>query len=152
MFECLTSLMVANPLIAPFLEGAPGGREHMQNGLLIAVDISKFGDVGDYAREVDRLAEAIKVPAPRRRHGRNPGARRTRRPGTEQRKADGLRPTARETAGRGSIETRRSFARNQVIGKVESCLLTGASQFLRTRSVPEVRPVRDRRRSVRERR
>ena len=61
MFECLTSLMVANPLIAPFLEGAPGGREHMQNGLLIAVDISKFGDVGDYAREVDRLAEAIKT-------------------------------------------------------------------------------------------
>ena len=61
MFECLTSLMVANPLIAPFIEGAPDGRVHMQNGLMIAVDISKFGDVGDYAREVDRLAAAVKT-------------------------------------------------------------------------------------------
>ena len=60
MFECLTSLIVANPLIAPFLEGAPDGRKHMQNGLVIAIDIAQFGDVGDYAREVDRLAEAIK--------------------------------------------------------------------------------------------
>lgn len=61
MFECLTSLMVANPLIAPALEGAPGGRRHFQNGLMIAIDISKFGDVGDYAREVDRLATAVKT-------------------------------------------------------------------------------------------
>lgn len=61
MFECLTSLVVGNPLIAPFLEGAPDGKKHMQNGLIIAIDISKFGDVGTYAREVDRLAEAIKT-------------------------------------------------------------------------------------------
>ena len=61
MFECLTSLMVGNPLIAPFIEGAPDGRIHSQNGLMIAIDISKFGDVGDYAREVDRLAAAVKT-------------------------------------------------------------------------------------------
>ena len=61
MFECLTSLMVGNPLIAPFIEGAPDGRRHSQNGLMIAIDISKFGDVGDYAREVDRLATAVKT-------------------------------------------------------------------------------------------
>lgn len=61
MFECLTSLMVANPLIAPFIEDAPDGRRHMQNGMMIAIDISKFGDVGEYAREVDRLAAAIKT-------------------------------------------------------------------------------------------
>ena len=60
MFECLTSLMVGNPLIAPFIESAPDGRKHMQNGMVIAIDIAKFGDVGTYAREVDRLAEAIK--------------------------------------------------------------------------------------------
>ena len=60
MFECLTSLTVGNPLIAPFLEGAPDSRQHMQNGLVIAIDIAQFGDVGDYAREVDRLADAIK--------------------------------------------------------------------------------------------
>jgi len=61
MFECLTSLMVGNPLIAPFTEGAPDGHIHSQNGLMIAIDISKFGDVGDYAREVDRLAAAVKT-------------------------------------------------------------------------------------------
>ena len=61
MFECLTSLMVANPLIAPFLEGAQGGKVHMQNGLVIAIDISQFGDIADYTREIDRLAEAIKL-------------------------------------------------------------------------------------------
>lgn len=61
MFECLTSLMVGNPLIAPFIEGAPDGRVHSQNGLMIAIDISKFGDVGVYAREVDRLAAAVKT-------------------------------------------------------------------------------------------
>ena len=60
MFECLTSLTVGNPLIAPFLEAAPDSRQHMQNGLVIAIDIAQFGDVGDYAREVDRLADAIK--------------------------------------------------------------------------------------------
>ncbi|MBT6283597.1 MAG: Ldh family oxidoreductase, partial [Rhodospirillaceae bacterium] len=53
--------MVGNPLIAPFIEGAPDGRRHSQNGLVIAIDISKFGDVGDYAREVDRLATAVKT-------------------------------------------------------------------------------------------
>lgn len=61
MFECLTSLMVGNPLIAPFIEGDPDGRRHSQNGLIIAIDISKFGDVGDYAREVDRLSAAVKT-------------------------------------------------------------------------------------------
>jgi ureidoglycolate dehydrogenase (NAD+) len=61
MFECLTSLMVGNPLIAPFIEGALDGRRHSQNGLMIAIDISKFGDVGDYVREVDRLATAVKT-------------------------------------------------------------------------------------------
>ena len=60
MFECLTSLVVGNPLIAPFLEDAPDGRKHMQNGLVIAIDISKFGDVSQYTREVDRLSIALK--------------------------------------------------------------------------------------------
>ena len=60
MFECLTSLVIANPLIAPALEDEPGGRHHMQNGLVLAIDISRFTDVLDYAREIDRLAETIK--------------------------------------------------------------------------------------------
>lgn len=61
MFECLASLVVGNPLIAPFIEGAPDGSRHMQNGLVLAVDIARFGDVEAYAGEVDRLAEALKT-------------------------------------------------------------------------------------------
>ena len=61
MFECLASLVVGNPLIAPFIEGAPDGTRHMQNGLVIAVDIARFGDVEVYAGEVDRLAETLKT-------------------------------------------------------------------------------------------
>ncbi len=73
MFECLTSLIVGNPLIAPFIEDAPGGRRHMQNGLMIAIDISKVGDVGNYAREIDRLAAAAALP-PRLRNAQPPAA------------------------------------------------------------------------------
>ena len=36
VFECLTSLMVANPLIA-FLEGAPGGREHAEWAVSLSI-------------------------------------------------------------------------------------------------------------------
>lgn len=61
MFECLTSLVVGNPLISPFIEDAPDGGRHMQNGLVLAVDISRFGDVDAYAGEVDRLASALKT-------------------------------------------------------------------------------------------
>ena len=32
----------------------------MQNGLVIAIDIAKFGDLGAYTKEVDRLACAIR--------------------------------------------------------------------------------------------
>ena len=32
----------------------------MQNGVVIAINLSKFGDVSVYTREVDRLAAAIK--------------------------------------------------------------------------------------------
>ena len=64
MFECLASLMVANPLVAPHVEDAPGGRRHMQNGLVLAFDIARFTDVGAYAREVDRLADALKTLPP----------------------------------------------------------------------------------------
>lgn len=60
MFECLASLAIGNPLIAPFLEGAKNGKIHMQNGVVIAINLSKFGDISVYTREVDRLAAAIK--------------------------------------------------------------------------------------------
>ncbi len=60
MFECLSSLMVGNPLIAPFVEGKTDGKPHMQNGFAMAIDIARFTDVGGYVAEIDRLVDAVK--------------------------------------------------------------------------------------------
>lgn len=64
MIECITSLIVANPLIAEFIEKTPEGLRHRQNGLIIAIDIARFGDPETFRREVDRLVKAVKsLPA-----------------------------------------------------------------------------------------
>jgi len=60
MIECITSLVAANPLLAESLEGTPEGRRHRQNGLVIAIDITRFGDLESFRREVDRLVKALK--------------------------------------------------------------------------------------------
>jgi LDH2 family malate/lactate/ureidoglycolate dehydrogenase len=60
MIECLTSLAVSNPLLAETLEGAPEGRRHRQNGLVIAIDLARYGDPGNFRREVERLVKALK--------------------------------------------------------------------------------------------
>jgi len=59
MFECLVSLMGANPLIEPILRpgGDPSG--FRQNGLCAAIDISAFTSLNDYQQQVDDLAGAI---------------------------------------------------------------------------------------------
>ena len=60
MIECITSLIVANPLIAEFIEKTPEGLRHRQNGLIIAIDIARFGDPEAFRREVDRLSEWVR--------------------------------------------------------------------------------------------
>ena len=61
MIECLTSLVVANPLISEFLEQTPLGLRHRQNGLSIAIDVSRFGDPAAFRREVERTVRALKA-------------------------------------------------------------------------------------------
>jgi ureidoglycolate dehydrogenase (NAD+) len=61
MIECLTSLVVSNPLISEFLEETPLGLRHRQNGLAIAIDIARFGDAAAFRREVERLVRRIKA-------------------------------------------------------------------------------------------
>jgi ureidoglycolate dehydrogenase (NAD+) len=61
MIECLASLVTANPLLSEFLEETTLGLRHRQNGLAIAIDISRFGDPGAFRREVDRLVKAVKA-------------------------------------------------------------------------------------------
>jgi LDH2 family malate/lactate/ureidoglycolate dehydrogenase len=64
MIECITSLLVSNPLIAEFIEGTAEGRRHRQNGLFIAIDIARFGDPVAFRGEVGRLVKAVKsLPA-----------------------------------------------------------------------------------------
>jgi ureidoglycolate dehydrogenase (NAD+) len=60
MIECLTSVAVGNPLIAGALSGSNFFAENpVQNGLAVAVDLSVFGDLDGFEREVDKLGDAI---------------------------------------------------------------------------------------------
>ena len=61
MFECLTSLVVGNPLVEAELTGPEGERRHNQNGLLLAIDIAAFIDVEAYGASLDRMVELIKA-------------------------------------------------------------------------------------------
>lgn len=60
MFECLSSLMVANPLLEPALSGREGASRHRQNSIVAAIDIGTFTDVERYKDRVDRLVDGLK--------------------------------------------------------------------------------------------
>ncbi len=59
MFECLTSLMVANPLVETKITGT--NTSHRQNALCIAVDIAAFTDVAGYKAQIDAMIAALKT-------------------------------------------------------------------------------------------
>ena len=61
MIELITSLVVSNPIIAGALEGAAEGRRHRQNGLVLAIDLGRFGDPDAFRSEVDRVIAALKA-------------------------------------------------------------------------------------------
>jgi len=61
MIELLTSLVVSNPIIAGALEGAAEGHRHRQNGLVLAIDLARFGDPQAFRSEVDRVIAALKA-------------------------------------------------------------------------------------------
>jgi ureidoglycolate dehydrogenase (NAD+) len=62
MFECLSSLLVGNPLLVPALlsldVAPPPGT---QNGVVGALDIGAFTDIECYKENIDQLAGAIKA-------------------------------------------------------------------------------------------
>jgi ureidoglycolate dehydrogenase (NAD+) len=59
MIECLTSLLLSHPRIAPDLESWAIGDDPFLNGTLIAIDIAGFGDPERFLREAERLGTAI---------------------------------------------------------------------------------------------
>jgi ureidoglycolate dehydrogenase (NAD+) len=61
MIECLTSLVVSNPILADTVGKPTTGRRHRQNGLAIAIDVARYGDAAAFGREVDRLIGALKA-------------------------------------------------------------------------------------------
>ena len=68
MFECLTSLVVGNPLLSPHLLGEDEPVRGTQNSLVAALDIGQFVDLDRYRDEIDRLARGLKS-LPRREAG-----------------------------------------------------------------------------------
>ena len=64
MVECLTSLVVANPILAETVGRPARGRRHRQNAFAIAIDIARFGEPAVFAREVERLASVLKALPP----------------------------------------------------------------------------------------
>ncbi len=61
MFECLSSLMVGNPLLEPALQGKPGAKTHRQNSVVAAINIGMFTDVEAYKAHVDGVIDGIKA-------------------------------------------------------------------------------------------
>ena len=60
MFECLSSLMVGNPLLGPVLMGKQSARHVIQNSIVAAIDIGTFTDAGSYKEHVDSLVDNLK--------------------------------------------------------------------------------------------
>ncbi len=60
MVEFITSLMVANPLLAESLEGTAPGKLQRMNGLVIAIDIARFTHLERFRSEAQRLIADLK--------------------------------------------------------------------------------------------
>jgi ureidoglycolate dehydrogenase (NAD+) len=60
MMECLTSLMVGNPLVGPSLTQDAYRDIHIQNSVVAAIDIAAFTSLQQYRADVDSLIEGIK--------------------------------------------------------------------------------------------
>jgi len=59
MIECLTSLLLSAPRIAPDLESWAIGDDPFLNGSVVAIDPAAFGDRDRFEREAERLGRAI---------------------------------------------------------------------------------------------
>jgi len=61
MFECLAGVMVGNPLQEPIVSGKRKDQPHNQNGVVAAIDISTFTDVGEYKETIDSYIDGLKA-------------------------------------------------------------------------------------------
>jgi LDH2 family malate/lactate/ureidoglycolate dehydrogenase len=61
MIELVTSVLVSNPILAETVGKPAKGRRHRQNGLALALDVSRYCDPAAFGREVERLIAALKA-------------------------------------------------------------------------------------------
>lgn len=61
MIELMSSLAVANPLLAEFFSGEPNAKRHRQNALVIAIDVFRFCPEETFRRDVARTVAALKA-------------------------------------------------------------------------------------------
>jgi len=61
MVECLTSLVLGNPIAAEVLERTARAERHRQNCLALAIDVARFGDPAAFQREAQRLIGVLKA-------------------------------------------------------------------------------------------
>jgi LDH2 family malate/lactate/ureidoglycolate dehydrogenase len=61
MFECLSSLMVGNPLLEPVLFGREKRGRSTQNSVVAAINIGTFTEVEGYKEHVDHLIDGLKA-------------------------------------------------------------------------------------------
>ena len=60
LFECLTSLMVGNPILVPWIrELQPKPLQGLQNSFVCAIDIANFTDQDDFRENVDLLIDTM---------------------------------------------------------------------------------------------
>ncbi len=59
MIECLASLALSNPLIAPALAAGSGTENPILNGVAVAIDLAAFGMLDEFRRNADALGDAI---------------------------------------------------------------------------------------------
>lgn len=64
MIECLASLALSNPLIAPALAAGAMPESPTLNGIAVAVDLNAFGPLDGFTRDADALGDAIAALPP----------------------------------------------------------------------------------------
>jgi ureidoglycolate dehydrogenase (NAD+) len=62
MLECLSSVMLGNPLLEPVLHGQKVNEGHLiQNSVVVAIDIGQFTEVESYKEHIDGLIDGLKA-------------------------------------------------------------------------------------------
>jgi LDH2 family malate/lactate/ureidoglycolate dehydrogenase len=60
MIEIVASLLASNPILSRSLAGAPEGKKHKQNAVILSLDIARFCDPTWFSQEISKLSGTLK--------------------------------------------------------------------------------------------